>query len=252
MIEARKRNISYTDMGILIDKLGQANIIRNVLDGLPDIEENAPLFISGDDVLLDIQKLLDSILPDYFVKEKVIAHSIEYKFMDSIVEETYVESLCYSTKDAKDVIFEINEYMTHTYDDIAYDISDDSSDVFSITFSVDNIFDYMSCLDIMKMIDSKFKIVDKPEPKLVKSAAPKALTSADILSDLELNVLRIWLEEDDYAHDQYEQDRYFENNSYGALEIIVEVLDRFKTCPDKNEEKLFSKIQMIYAWTKHD
>lgn len=251
MIEARKRNISFNNMIILIDKLGQANIIRNILDGLPDIEEYAPVFISGLDELIDMQYELNKLLPDYFVGEKAIKDSISYSFMDSIVEETYVESLCYSTKDAKDIIFEINEYMIHTFDDIAYDISDDSSDVFSITFSVNTIDDYVNCLDIMKMINSKFKNVDKPAPE-VKVAAPKALTSADILSDAELNILRTWLEDDDDAHDQYEQDRYFENNSYGALEIVAEVIDRFKTCPDESEEMLFSKIQMIYAWTKHD
>lgn len=252
MTEARKRNISFYDMRSLIDKLGHVNIVRNILDGLPDIEEYAPIFISGLDELIDHQYELNKLLPGYFVGEKAIKDSISYPFADSIVEETYIESLCYSTKDAKDVIFEINEYMNNTYDDIDYDISDDSSDVFSITFSVDNIFDYMSCLDIMKIIDSKFKTVDAPEPKMIKSAAPKALTSADILSDAELNILRTWLEDDDDAHDQYEQDRYFENNSYGALEIVAEVIDRFKTCLDESEEKLFSKIQMIYAWTKHD
>lgn len=251
MIEARKRNISYTDMGILINKLGQANIIRNILDGLPDIEKYAPVFISGLEKLNDYQYDLNKLLPNYFVGEKDMNDSISYSFMDSMVEETYVESLCYSTKNVKDIIFEINEYVIHTFNDVAYDVSDDSSDVFSVTFSVNNIFDYMSCLDIMKLIDSKFKSFDKPAPE-VKVATPKALTSADILSEAELNILRTWLEDDDEIHDQYEQDRYFENNSYGALEIVSEVLNRFDTCPDESEEKLFSKIQMIYAWTKHD
>lgn len=208
MLEARKRNILFNDMSVLIDKLGQVNIIRNVLDELPNIEEYAPVFISGLEKLKDYQYELNKLLPDYFVGERDIKDSISYSFIDSIVEETYIESF-------------------------------------------NNIDDYMTCLNIMKLIDSKFKSFDKPAPE-VKVATPKALTSADILSEAELNILRTWLEDDDEIHDQYEQDRYFENNSYGALEIVSEVLNRFDTCPDESEEKLFSKIQMIYAWTKHD